>query len=74
MLLAPDCIPGAVSITAEDTIPRPTHYILVTMRARGPRKERGTGGWIHTAKLAFFVTLVFFVSWASLVPPAAGIP
>jgi hypothetical protein len=26
-------------------------------------------GWIRNLKLPFFVALVFFVSWASLVPP-----
>jgi hypothetical protein len=44
------------------------------MRARGPRKERGTGGWIHTAKLAFFVALGFvrFVGEStSLQPPVS---
>jgi hypothetical protein len=32
------------------------------MRARGPRKRggaSGTGGWVHTVKLAFFVALGF---------------
>ena len=43
-----------------------------TMHARGPRKNRGTGGWIHTVKLGFFVALSFvrFVG-ESMLDPAA---
>ena len=39
MLLAPDSIPGAVSLYRSGYHPRPTHDILVTKRARG----RGAG-------------------------------